>query len=55
MTAGGFSSPTRRAMIAGGAALFATGATQVAGDPIVSCRAGRFQGGIGGTGEDAAT
>jgi len=42
--AGAFSSPTRRAMIAGGAALVATGPVRAAGDPVVTCRAGRFVG-----------
>jgi len=37
-------SPTRRAMIAGSAAFFAAGTGRAAGDPVVTCRAGRFAG-----------
>ena len=44
MIAGDFASPTRRAMIAGSAALLATGTGYAAGDPVVTCRAGRFVG-----------
>jgi len=44
MTQGAFPSPTRRAIIAGSAALLATGAARAAGDPLVACRAGRFIG-----------
>ena len=44
MIAGAFSGPTRRAMIAGSAALLAAGAARAAGDPVVTCRAGRFVG-----------
>jgi len=44
MIEGAVSSPTRRAMIAGSAALLATGVAGAAGDPAVSCRAGRFVG-----------
>lgn len=44
MIEGTFSSPTRRAMIAGSAALLAAGAARAAGDPAVTCHAGRFVG-----------
>ncbi|MBW8840674.1 MAG: carboxylesterase/lipase family protein [Sphingomonadales bacterium] len=44
MTGSASLTPSRRAMIAGGAALLATGAVRSAGDPIVTCRAGRFLG-----------
>ena len=36
--------PTRRTMIAGSAALLATGVARAVGDPVVVCRAGRFAG-----------
>ncbi|MGN6819675.1 MAG: carboxylesterase/lipase family protein [Sphingomonas sp.] len=39
-----FSSPTRRTMIAGSAALLAAGVGRAAGDPVVTCRAGSFTG-----------
>jgi len=41
---GAFPPPTRRAMIAGSAALIAAGPVRAAGDPVVTCRAGRFVG-----------
>ena len=44
MAASAFPAPTRRAMIAASAALLVTGAGRAAGDPLVTCRAGRFQG-----------
>lgn len=41
---GSFAAPTRRAMIAGSAAMLATGTVRAAGDPVIACRAGRFAG-----------
>ena len=44
MTGDAFPAQSRRAMIAASAALLVTGAGRAAGDPLVTCRAGRFQG-----------
>jgi len=44
MIGGAFAMPTRRTMIAGSAALLASGAARAVGDPVVACRAGRFMG-----------